>query len=202
MKLKLLALVFVLVSLGAQAQKEEEKSGFQKDRLFTGGSISLSFFNGGWLIGGNPVFGYSITNWADLGLVGNYTYTSFRDYYVLNDRLKQSVYGGGVVTRIFPVHFLFAQAQVEHNWIKLKYDAAPGTGYIDDTYKVDGNSVLVGGGFANGRSKGTTSMYGYVAILFDVTKNKNSPYVDNLGRALPIIRAGIHIPLFAGRSSF
>jgi len=200
MKARLFAIIFVLASVAVHAQKEEEKSGFQKDRLFTGGSISLSFFNGGWLIGGNPVFGYSITNWADLGLVGNYTYTSFRDYYVLNDKLKQSVYGGGVFTRIFPVHFLFAQAQVEHNWIRLKYEGAPG--YMDDSYSVDGNSVLVGGGFANGRSKGTTSMYGYVAILFDVTKEKNSPYVDNQGRALPIIRAGVHIPLFAGRSSF
>jgi hypothetical protein len=34
--------------------------------------------------------------------------------------------------------------------------------------------------------------------LFDVIKNINSPYTDNLGRATPIIRAGYNVALFQG----
>ena len=112
----------------AQEEETEEKKGFKKEKLFTGGSISLSFSNQSFLIGGSPVLGYNLTRWADLGIVLNYTYTSYRDYQYYNDKLRQSVYGGGVFTRLFPVRFLFVQGQVEHNWIRLKYIPAPNTG--------------------------------------------------------------------------
>src|SRR6476469_1215889 len=117
--------------LFAQDQNNDsEKKGLSKENFFTGGSISLSFFNAAFLVGGNPVFGYSLTKWADAGIVANYTYSSIRDYssYGSNDKLRQSIYGGGVFTRLFPVRFLFAQAQVEHNWIRSKYIPAPNSG--------------------------------------------------------------------------
>ena len=182
----------------AQEETEEKKGGFKKENLFTGGSISLSFFNQSFLIGGNPVFGYSLNRWSDAGLVINYTYTSYRDYLYLNDKLRQSVYGGGAFLRLFPVKFLFAQGQMEYNWIKLKYIPPPG-GAGAETSKVSATSLLVGGGYTTGRDPDNKSTYGYLAILFDITKNTNSPYTDNMGRALPIIRAGIHIPLFQDR---
>lgn len=178
---------------------ESDTKGFNKENFFTGGSISLSFFNGAFLAGGNPVFGYSLTKWADLGLVANYTYTSYRDYsyYGSNDKLRQTIYGGGVFTRLFPIKFLFAQAQIEHNWIRLKYIPAPGSGgdYIEN---VSGNSILVGGGYTTGRDPNNKSVYGYLAVLFDVGTDANSPYKDNLNRAIPIIRAGFNVPLFQG----
>ena len=190
---------FVLTSaVLAQDEENEDKRFFKKENLFTGGSVSLSFFNNSFLIGGNPHFGYSLTRWADLGLVFNYNYTSYRDYNYLNDKLRQSVYGGGLFTRLFPVRFLFAQAQVEHNWIRLKYIPPPNSGMVNQTNRVSGNSVLVGGGYTTGRDPSGKSFYGYLAILFDVSKSENSPYTDNLNRALPIIRAGINIPLFQG----
>jgi len=195
----LLLLVLSAHMVFAQDEKEEEKHGFKKEKLFTGGSLSLSFFNNAFLIGVSPVFGYSLTRWADIGLVGNYTYTSYRDYYYLDDRMRQSVYGGGVFTRIFPVRFLFAQAQVERNWIKLKYIPPPNSGGVTETNNDAANSILVGGGYTTGRDPDGGNVYGYLAILFDVSKNINSPYTDNLGRAIPIIRAGIDIPLFQGQ---
>jgi hypothetical protein len=197
-----LFLCLLLVCQFAFAQDEyekEEKKGFKKENLFTGGSISLSFFNNSFLIGGNPVFGYSITKWADLGIVGNYTYTSQRDYQYTNDKLRQSVYGGGAFVRLFPVRFLFAQAQIEHNWIKLKYIPPPNTGMVSQSNKISGNSYLVGAGYTTGREADQKNTYGYFSVLFDLSKSINSPYTDNLGRAVPIIRAGIHIPLFQGK---
>lgn len=116
-----LLLCFVLLGkvLWAQEDQEEERKGFKKENLFAGGSISASIATGIFGIGGNPEFGYSITKWADLGIVGNYNYTSYRQYYG-SDRLHQSIYGGGLFTRIFLLKFLFAQAQLEHNWIIQK----------------------------------------------------------------------------------
>ena len=182
----------------AQEEETEEKKGFKKEKLFTGGSISISFSNQSFLIGGSPVLGYNLTRWADLGIVLNYTYTSYRDYQYYNDKLRQSVYGGGVFTRLFPVRFLLVQGQVEHNWIRLKYIPAPNTGMLSEVRQVSGNSVLVGGGYTTGRDPAGGSAFGYLAVLFDISDNENSPYTDNAGRALPIIRAGINIPLFQG----
>ena len=189
---------FSAIASFAQEEETEEKKGFKKEKLFTGGSISLSFSNQSFLIGGSPVLGYNLTRWADLGIVLNYTYTSYRDYQYYNDKLRQSVYGGGVFTRLFPVRFLFVQGQVEHNWIRLKYIPAPNTGMLSEVRQVSGNSVLVGGGYTTGRDPAGGSAFGYLAVLFDISDNENSPYTDNAGRALPIIRAGINIPLFQG----
>lgn len=175
-------------------EEEPETKGFSKENFFTGGSISLSFFDGSFLAGGSPVFGYSLTKWADLGIVANYTYTSYRDYPGYNDKLHQSLYGGGVFTRLFPVKFLFAQGQVEHNWIRSKYKYASGA--PNYTENISGNSFLVGGGYTTGRDPNYKSMYGYLAVLFDIGSDANSPYKDAGGRTIPIIRAGINVPLF------
>ncbi|MBK5272711.1 MAG: hypothetical protein JJE22_17060, partial [Bacteroidia bacterium] len=111
----------VTVCVFAQDKKEEKEKGFKKENLFTGGSVSLAFYNSTFLIGASPVFGYSVARWLDAGVVGNYNYTSYRDVNVFDDKLRQSVYGGGVFTKIYPVRFLFLQAQYEHNFIKQKY---------------------------------------------------------------------------------
>jgi hypothetical protein len=195
----LCSLCFLISSLFAQDkkdEKEEKEKGFKKENLFTGGSVSLAFYNNTFLIGASPVFGYSLGNWGDAGIVVNYNYTSYRDYYsVYNDKLRQSVYGGGVFVKLYPVRFLFAQAQVEHNFIKQKFIPEVGA---TQTYKVDGNSFLIGGGYTTGRfGKGGPPFF-YLAVLFDVSGNTNSPYTDSYGRTIPIIRGGIQVPLFQG----
>jgi hypothetical protein len=201
MKNYLLVSIFLLC-LGATSfaqdkdKDEEEKKGFKKENLFTGGSVSLAFYNNTFLIGGNPVFGYSLTNWLDAGLVVNYTYTSYRDYSTFNDRLRQKVYGGGAFIKLYPVRFLFLQAQAEHNFITLKY-LPPNNGPVEK-FTDDGNSLLVGGGYTTGRQGRGGGPFYYLAILFDVSGNDNSPYTDAYGRTIPIIRGGIQVPLFQG----
>ena len=203
MKTSLTAIILLTLffSFTAQAQEEEkeiEKKGFKKENLFTGGSISLAFYNNTFLIGASPVLGYSLTSWIDAGIVVNYNYTSYRDYnFVFNDKLRQTVYGGGVFTRIYPVRFLFAQVQPEHNFLRLKFIPNVGT---PETYNTSVNSLLVGGGYTTGRQKDDKSPFYYVAVLFDISGNNSSPYTDGYGRTIPIIRAGLQIPLGQGGS--
>src|SRR5688500_4817312 len=123
--LMLLVSIFSSGTLLAQDEENEERKGFQKDKLFTGGGLSLSFFTQSFLVGVNPVLCYNLTRWLDAGIVINYTYASYRDQFYYDDKLRQSLYGGGVFTRIFPVKFLFVQGQVEHNRIYLKYTPPP-----------------------------------------------------------------------------
>jgi hypothetical protein len=184
--------------LAQDREAEESEKGFKKENLFTGGSISLAFYNNTFLVGGSPVFGYSLTNWADLGIVVNYNYTSYRDvsYYGSNDKLRQSVYGGGSFVRLYPVRFLFAQAQFERNFIKQKY--IPSGGGLSTVEKYGANSFLVGGGYTTNRYADSGQPFFYVAVLFDIANSTYSPYTDAYDRAIPIVRAGIQVPLFQG----
>src|SRR5688572_22334378 len=154
MRSKIIVLLFIgsLVSLVVKAQdeSEEEKRGFRKEWLFTGGSVSLGFYNNTFLIGASPVFGYSITNWADLGIVINYNYTVYRDYYVFDDRLKQNNFGGGPFVKLYPLRFLFAQAQYEYNFLKLKY-IPPNNSGVQQKDDLEAKSFLIGGGYTTGR---------------------------------------------------
>ena len=96
------------------------------------------------------------------------------------------------------MHFLFAQVQYEHNFIRQKYIPVSGSGYPDEVIHFDANSVLVGGGYTTGRREGSNT-FGYFSVLWDITRVAESPYVDNLGRSVPIIKAGINIGLNQGK---
>ena len=198
--------VFTIQGFSQDEETEVEEKGFKKDRLFTGGSINLSFFNGTTVIGASPHFGYQIAKWIDGGLVFNYSYTGMRDVYQFDDKLRQTTYGGGVFMRVFPLKFLFAQSNLEHNFIKAKYLPQGGPTQREN---YDATSLLVGGGYTQGRDPSSNSFF-YLSILFDVLKNENSPYVDvvydpvtgaSSKRAIPIIRAGVNIGLFQGSRS-
>ena len=166
----------------------------------------MSFYSGGTILGANPIFGYKLANWIDGGIVLNYTYQSSRDVYQLNDRSIQHVFGPGAFMRLYPVSFLFLQGQFEHNFSDLTYTYPDGTKLKD---KTDANSLLVGGGWAQGRQRGSNSFF-YLSILFDVLKNPYSPYVNNVydasgtrirTDAVPIFRAGVNIALFQGKNN-
>ena len=197
-------MLLLVVSIKASAQDDEK--GFKKENLFTGGSIIASFYTGGTILGANPMFGYKLANWADAGISLNYVYSSSRDNVVLNDKLTQNVLGPGVFTRIYPFRFLYLEGQYEHNFIHQKY-TDPFSGY-ESSSKVDANSLLVGGGIAEGRQRGSNTFF-YISILFDVLKEPNSPYVNNVydpntgallrTDVLPIFRAGVNIALFQGK---
>lgn len=199
-----LLLFGVFVSI--HAQKDEGEKGFKKENLFTGGSVTVSFFNGQTVLGALPHFGYKIADWLDAGVSLNYQYAGARDIYQFDDKLRQNTFGPGVFSRIYPASIIFLQGQFEHNFIKAKY-TNPG-GQVEQN-KYDVSSFLVGGGLANGRQKGATTFY-YIAVLVDVMKDINSPYTrvsfnpDNPSQTrvdmTPIIRAGLNIGLFQGRN--
>lgn len=202
-----LPLLLLLATAALHAQDDEEK-GFKKENLFTGGSVTLSFFNGQTLLGANPMFGYKLADWADAGISVNFLYSSSRDYYEFNDKIRQTTFGPGVFARLYPVRFLFVQGQFEHNFITLKYIPAPGGSYISDKIKTDVSSLLLGAGIAQGREPGSNTFY-YFTVLFDVLKDVNSPYVNvsynpnnpsqQRVTMSPIFRAGFNIGLFQGR---
>jgi hypothetical protein len=177
----------------SQSENQEVKrSGFQKDKLFTGGSANIGFSNGTTMLGITPQLGYSLTNWLDAGITFNLNYISQRDYYT-TDKVRQTTFGPGAFMRIFPVNFLFAGAQYEYNMIHQKQIFANGT--PTSRYNYNANSLLVGAGYAGGRERGGNSYY-YLSIMWDIAGDPNSPYVDNLGRSTPVIRAGYNIGLF------
>ncbi len=189
----------LLISFGSYAQQdekeEENKGGFKKENLFTGGSVSASFFSGATVLGISPYFGYSVTKWLDVAVSANLNYISQRDYEVPGDKARQTTYGPGAFVRIFPVNFIFLQGHYEYNIIKQNYIAAPNSINFYPDGKFNASSMLLGGGYASGREDGK-QVYYYMSLMFDISKDKNSPYVDGLGRTVPLIRAGIQVPLF------
>jgi len=187
--------IFSISVFAQQSEPEEERvSGFQKEKLFTGGDLTLAFYTGGSTLGVSPYLGYSLTKWLDAAASLNFVYQGQKDIY--GYKYRQTNLGPGAFVRIFfPVNFLYL-AQYEHNFINYKI-IEPGTGN-SSKYKADVNSVLLGAGYSSGRSEGNNSYY-YLSVMFDVAQQPNSPYVDSYRRMIPVIRAGYNIGLFQGR---
>lgn len=202
----LLALI-VLSGITVFAQEgdrdEGEKKGFKKENLFSGGGITLGLGFGNTVsnfsIGGSPVLGYNITPWWDAGIVANYVYTSYnyKDYSP-SYKVKVSTYGGGAFTKIYPVRFIYLQAQYEHNFSRQREIAGTGNSAL---YKSEANSFLIGGGYAGARDPYFKRPFFYIGIMADVSGDVNSPYVNAYGDAVPMIWTGLQIPLFQGSNN-
>lgn len=202
---KLLLLFFVMLFAGSQAQvaslagEDESESGFfKKEKLFTGGSFTFSFLNNGIAFGVNPHLGYSVTNWFDVALSMNVNHFGQRDIQFAGDKIRQMTYAPGAFVRVFPLNFLFLQAQYEHSWIRQRYVYPSGNSIPDDITRLDAGSLLLGAGYSGNRRPGSNS-YFYFTVLYDVLEDPQSPYVNSAGRAFPIFRAGVNIALFQRR---
>jgi hypothetical protein len=180
----------------AFAQKDEKF--FKAENLFTGGTVNVSFGNQVTQLGISPYIGYSFNRFVDLAVSPGINYISQRDYLVIGDKLRQTTYGPGAFMRLFPVKFLYAVGQYEFNWMRNKYIPAVGSTFQRELYKTDAHSFLVGAGFANGRNFDYQKSYYYFSVMWDIGEAVNSPYKDNLGRSVPIFRAGYNIALFQG----
>lgn len=196
---KVFLLVFVTgfsIALSAQERdsSEEKVRGFQKDKLFTGGDVTISFYTGGTTLGVSPYFGYSVTKWLDAAISLNFIYQGQKDVYAY--KYRQTNIGPGAFVRLFPIDFLYVQGQYEHNFIN--YKIIPPGGGSSSKFKTDVNSLLLGAGYSSGRSEGSNTYY-YLSVMFDVAQLRNSPYVDSYGRMIPVVRAGFNIGLFQGR---
>lgn len=193
-----LLLITVTAATAQREDKEEKTGGFKKENLFTGGDFTASFYSGGTVLGISPYFGYSLNKIIDAGVAMNFTYTGERQY--SGDKYRQYVYGPGVFARIFPIKMLFLQGSFEHNFINVNF--TPANSGVKQKYNVEANSLLIGGGYASGRQGVGGSPFFYFSIMVDITKDINSPYVEQLQdgslRAQPIIKAGVQVPLFQG----
>lgn len=172
---------------------EGNGNGFLKQNLFVGGSLGLGFAADQFGVGVNPEVGYSLTRWLDAGIVVNFNYNSISPdpsgYYNPDLSEKEFIYGGGIFARAYVLPFLFLTAQPEFNWTHdtQKYEASGGAAY---TTNVNAPSLLLGLGYGH-RMIGQGTFY--IAIMFDVLGNANSPYNDINGNPLPVLRAGFDI---------
>jgi hypothetical protein len=204
--MKKVVIVFALISsfctvLAQDEEKgrDENRGGFKKENMFVGGNINLGFSNSSTVLGLSPYVGYSLNKYLDVAFSANVSYTSVRDYNEYGDKIRQTIYGPGAFVRVYPFRFVFAQAQYEFNLINYRYIPAKNSlNYLPFRENLNASSLLVGGGYAGGR-EGVGSSFYYFSVMWDVSRSKNSPYVDELRRALPVIRAGYNIALFQGR---
>ncbi len=175
---------------------DEGEKGFKKENIFIGGGITLGFASNTFQIGASPEIGYSVAQWLDAGLGLNFNYASQSadPYYNGNVRYRNFNYGGGPFVRLFPLRFLFAQAQLEENWIKVNAKDY-NTGISgENTYK--STSFIAGVGYTQ-RIVGQSSFYTMIGI--DLMRDPNSPYRDYNNAAIPIIRAGFNFYLRPSR---
>ena len=195
-------------------ERKEETHGFQKDHLFTGGGIQLSLSNFDFVVGASPVLGYSFNKWFDAGIGFSYIHIAEREsrddgygnIYATGNKIRQNDYAPLAFVKFYPLKFLFIQAQFEENFITQKYIDRNGGNNLKASYHV--SSFLPGIGYASGR-EGVGDFYYFISLSVDVLKNVNSPYVQrvydingyptNQVNILPILRAGIQVPLFQGR---
>jgi len=195
--------ILLMVGLGVFAQErnpqrvytysdEGADGGFSKNNLFLGGSLALGFGSYNFNVGASPEIGYSLNNWLDAGIVLNFNYNSIRadPYYTGNVRYHTFNYGGGVFARGYVLPYLFLTAQPEYNLINVNAKYVP-TGETT-TYDANATSLLLGVGYGQ-RVIGQGSFY--IALMFDVLGDKDSPYNDINGHPLPVIRAGFNFYL-------
>lgn len=171
-------------------------TGFLQENLFVGGSLALGFGSYNFNAGVSPEIGYSLNQWLDAGVVLNFNYNSERAdlYYNNNTRTRTFNYGGGVFGRAYVLPFLFLTAQPEFNWVSANLKQMD----YGDTYHYSANagSLLLGAGYGQ-RVVGQSSFY--IALMFDVLGNVNSPYNDQYGHPLPVIRGGFNFYLHGRR---
>jgi hypothetical protein len=173
-----------------QAQEEEVKKGFQKDRLFVGGNFGLSFGNY-TLINLSPQIGYRFSKLLAAGVGMNGQYISYKDRDFNGNtfrKVSQGVTGLNVFGRLYPTNQLFLQVQPEANYIfgrETYYDTNP-----HEVYKIDPTiapSLLLGGGAVFG-SGGRGGMI--ISIMYDVLQHQKSPYGNK-----PVYNVGFTVGL-------
>jgi hypothetical protein len=158
------------------------QSKFNREQLFLGSGLNLGFFNG-FIIGLNPEVGYSFNRIVDAGISINFNYVTQNDpNFPISYR--QTIYGGGPFLRIWPMDRFFLGGQYEYNTIAFSEKIS---GTVQNRVSYNASSLLVGGGFGS-RFIGQSQFY--TSIMIDVMGDRNSPYIDQFNRQLPVFRTG------------
>ncbi|RYG05011.1 MAG: hypothetical protein EOO02_04765 [Chitinophagaceae bacterium] len=176
MKRMLLVLLVSCTSLAAFSQDEPpvENKGFDRSKLFGGGNFALSFGNN-TIVNISPQLGYRFNRFFAAGVGVNALYSSFRSIYATGgtaSRTSYGVVGANVFGRVYPIEFVFLQAQPEANyvWGKQKYYNP------EQEYRLNGKivpSLLLGAGGAI--PMGGTGAF-IVMAQYDVLQNERTPY--------------------------
>jgi len=174
-RIVLLTVLFATTLFSFAQDEEEEKKGFQKERLFFGGNFGLTFGNY-TLINVSPQIGYRFTDLFAAGVGINLQYISVKDKYTNGDlyrKTSQGVTGLNVFGRLYPIKQFMIQVQPEANYLfgkEIYYDTDPHQEYTLDASIVP--SLLVGGGLVIPSGRGTF----ITAVFYDVLQHENSPY--------------------------
>ena len=171
----ILMLIILLSFNAAFAQEEEapEKKGFDKTKLFFGGSLGLSF--GSYtFINVSPQVGYRFNKTFAAGTGINLQYSSYKTNYgdaSLDYKEQYGMAGLNIFGRIYPVDFLLLQLQPELNytWGNLSfYDGTP-------ERKLDNKFVpSLLGGVGAGIPAGRGAFI--VMAQYDILQQERSPY--------------------------
>jgi hypothetical protein len=162
-----------------------------RPHYLVGGGLSLGYSYGEFLGAINPYFGYAPVEWFDAGVAVNFQYYSENEQATLGTgTYHNTMIGGGVFARAYPISFLFLQAQPEYNTIRETQSSYAGGDY-SSSYGVF--SFLVGGGVKFGMPG--SGSFGYVSVLFDVANNPLSPYNFGTNNIQPIFRFGFNVAL-------
>ena len=169
-KIYLLLILAISFLSYAHAQEEAGGGGFDKSKLFVGGTIGLSFSYATSIVVA-PMVGYQFSPLFAAGVGLNYSYYSYDNGF--NDYFKETYLGMSIFGRVYPLQQFFLQVQPELNYVW-------GNGYFPSINQNEYSkvsqfvpSLLLGGGAAipAGRSGAFT-----ISILYDVLQNPLSPY--------------------------
>ncbi len=181
-------LLLTMLLLGMLSGMAQSK--FNREQMFLGTGLNLGYFNG-FIIGLNPELGYSFNDYIDAGMTINFNYISQYDPN-FPITYQQLVYGGGPFLRVWPIDRFFLGAQYEYNTIAFSEK----NNGITNSITLNASSLLVGVGFGS-RFIGNSQIY--TSIMLDVMGDRQSPYVDQFNRQLPVFRTGFNF--YFGRNS-
>ena len=160
-----LLLMLTATSFAQEETIDEKEPFFKKENLFTGGTLNLGFGNNSTSLGASPYFGYSLNKFVDLAGSIGINYFTQRDYIVLDDKLRQTIFTPGAFVRLFPIKFFFAQLHYEKNLINYHYIPALGSALTDDKQSYEADCWLGGFGISNGKNFDYQKSYYYFSIF-------------------------------------
>lgn len=170
LKKLIFSLIIAVAALQVKAQDEEEpQKGFDKEKLFFGGTFGLGFGSNQTSIIISPQVGYRFNNYLAAGAGINFNYYSYK-YEWLQMKQNIGVVGLNIFGRVYPIQYIVLQLQPELNyiWGKEKFDN--GTVYKIDSRFVP--SLLAGGGAAIPMGRGAM----LIMVQYDVLQRPMNPY--------------------------
>lgn len=193
---KILLFTLFVVAITHSTFAQQKSDGFDWNKVFAGGSIVLGFGGGNssqFTIGGNPEIGYSIFKNIDIGLCGNYIYSSSSFAQettagITKEKTRLTLSGLGIFSRIHFTESIFLHLQPEFNSIKYRrFLENPDIEIEGGTYK--SSSFLAGIGYG---THDVGNMNFFTLLLVDLRKDKYSPYRTYTGDISPVFRSGFN----------